>query len=84
MAHIVISNKILDRYFRFLARFDNKSKKRLINKLKESLEKNDVMENETPELGSLFGAWVDDRSSDEIIKEILSARIEKREIENFE
>jgi hypothetical protein len=84
MAHIVISNKILDRYFRFLARFDNKSKKRLINKLKESLEKNDVMENETPELGALFGAWVDDRSSDEIIKEILSARIEKREIENFE
>jgi hypothetical protein len=84
MAHIVISNKILDRYFRFLARFDNKSKKRLINKLKESLEKNDVMENETPELGALFGAWVDDRSSDEIIKEILSARVEKREIENFE
>ena len=84
MAHIVISNKILDRYFRFLARFDNKAKKRLINKLKESLEKNDVMENETPELGALFGAWVDDRSSDEIIKEILSARIEKREIENFE
>ena len=84
MPHLVISHKILDKYLRFLAKFDIRSKKRLIEKLKESIDKEPVIKNKKQDLNSLYGAWVDDKSSDDIIIEIITSRIEKRKIENFE
>ena len=71
---IAISNKTIEKYFGFLLRLDNKSKKKLIIKLTESIE-----ENEKPKvnLRNLYGAWEDSRDSDEIIKEIRESRVNK-------
>ena len=81
MGHLAINNKLLEKYFRFLAKFDNNSKKKLIIKLTESIE------NETSgkrvELTKLFGAWKSTKDAEEIIKEIKNSRIENREIENL-
>lgn len=80
MASLTLSNKSLERYVSLLKGLDNTSKKKLIIKLTESLEvKEDKMD-----LGKLFGAWEDNRSSDEIIKEIRESRIEKAENLGFE
>lgn len=77
---LAITNKTLDRYFGFLRRLDNSSKKRLIIKLTESIE----TENKKPfNLNSLFGAWEDTKDSDEIIAQIHNSRINNREIEEF-
>lgn len=75
MGRFVISNKILEKYFGYLKHLDNTTKKNLINKLTKSLD------TKTPkpfDIKSIFGAWEDDRSSDEIIREIKSSRVEKR------
>lgn len=47
--------------------------KKLIIKLTESLE----VKEEKVDLNTLFGAWEDNKDSDEIIKEIRESRIEK-------
>lgn len=71
---LVLSNDIMGGYFSFLTKLDNVTKKQLIIKLTESLE----FENkEDFDLKSLCGTWEDDRSSDEIIKDIRSSRVEK-------
>lgn len=80
MGHLAINNRILDKYFGFLVKLDNNSKKRLIIKLTESIE---TEKEEKVDLSLLYGAWVDDRDSDEIIKEIRNSRIENRNIEKF-
>ena len=81
MGHLAINNKILDKYFRFLARLDNNSKKRLIIRLTESIEiESDKKSND---FNKLFGAWNDKRNAEEIINEIRNSRIENRKIENF-
>ncbi len=74
MGHLTISSKILDRYFGFLINLDNNSKKRLIIRLTESIE---TEKKEDTNLNLLYGAWADDRDSDEIIREIRDSRIEK-------
>ena len=77
---LAITNKTLDKYFGFLRRLDNNSKKRLIIKLTESIE----TENKNPfNLKSLYGAWEDSKESDEIIAQIRNSRINNREIEEF-
>ena len=77
---LAITNKTLDKYFGFLRRLDNSSKKRLIIKLTESIE----TENKNPfNLKSIYGAWEDTKESDEIIAQIRSSRINNREIEEF-
>ncbi|WP_113923564.1 hypothetical protein [Cognataquiflexum aquatile] len=58
----------------------NLSKKKLIIKLTESLEAKE----EKVDLFTLFGAWEDNKDSDEIIKEIRESRIEKAENPGFE
>lgn len=68
------SNETIDRYLQFLTRFDNEAKKKLIIKLTESLE---TQSTENDNFKSLFGAWEDARSSDEIIQDIKSARVDK-------
>ncbi len=82
MGHLAINNKILEKYFRFLARLDNNSKKRLIIRLTESIETESDKKNN--DFYKLFGAWNDKRNAEEIINEIRNSRIENRKIENFE
>ncbi|KJJ38771.1 hypothetical protein [Aequorivita vladivostokensis] len=74
MGSLTISNKILDKYFRFLKSLDTNSKKRLILKLEASLVPN---LNKDTELSSFFGAWEDEKDSDSIIEEIRNSRVEK-------
>ena len=75
-----ISNKTIEKYFSFLKRFDNSSKKKLIIKLTESIE---TEKDNTFDLKNLFGAWIDSKDSDTIIKEIRESRINSKNIENF-
>jgi hypothetical protein len=81
MTGLVISNRAIDKYFRFLRKLDNNSKKRLIIKLTESIVSKDF---EAFELRSIYGKWEDSRDSDEIIKSIKDSRSENKEIEKFE
>ena len=81
MGHLAINNKIIDKYFRFLARLDNNSKKRLIIRLTESIETETDKKNN--DFNNLFGAWNDKRNAEEIINEIRNSRSENRKIENF-
>ncbi|WP_432672938.1 hypothetical protein [Flavobacterium sp. SM2513] len=74
MASLSISNKILEKYFGYLKYLDNSAKKKLIVKLTESIE---TKSDEKFDIKSIFGTWEDDRTSDEIISEIKSSRVEK-------
>ncbi|MCC5920184.1 MAG: hypothetical protein LAT68_07895 [Cyclobacteriaceae bacterium] len=80
MANLTLSNKALERYFGILKGLDNHSKKKLIIRLTESLDLNE----KKVDLRRLYGAWDDDRDSDEIINEIKASRIEKVENPGFE
>ncbi|MDP3470228.1 MAG: hypothetical protein Q8S14_00035 [Algoriphagus sp.] len=80
MANLTLNNKTLEKYFGMLRGLDNLSKKKLIIKLTESLE----IREEKVDLKTLFGAWEDDKDSDEIIKEIRESRVEKAEDLGFE
>ena len=71
---LILTNSTIDKYFGFLTKLDNISKKKLIVKLTESIE---VKEETDFDLESLYGAWEDTRNSDEIIKDIRDSRIEK-------
>lgn len=80
MAGLTINNKTIDKYFSYLKKLDNGSKKKLILRLTETL---DVEKSTSHDITSLFGAWKDNRSSDEIISEIRESRVENRDIEEF-
>jgi len=71
----VLTNETIEKYFGFLTRFDNETKKKLIMKLTESMEKK---KKSKASLKDLSGAWEDSRTSDEIIRDIKNSRIEKR------
>ncbi len=73
---LAITNRTIEKYFSFLSRLDNRSKKKLIIKLTESIEDKEKTE---INMRDLYGAWQDSRESDEIIKEIKNARVEKRD-----
>jgi hypothetical protein len=75
MASLSISNKMVERYFGYLRHLDSSSKKKLISKLTESLE---VKSDKKFDIESIFGAWEDNRTSDEIIREIKCSRVEKK------
>lgn len=75
-----LTNKTIDKYFGFLARLDNNSKKKLIIKLTESIE---TTSDESFSLNDLFGAWEDRKDSDSIIKEIKNSRVEKKYTAGF-
>ena len=77
---LVLTNKTIDKYFGFLTRLDNVSKKRLIIRLTESIE---IKEDKEFNLHSLYGAWEDSRDSDQIIKEIRDSRVDKQNIADF-
>lgn len=73
---LALTNKTIDKYFGFLSRLDNGSKKKLIIKLTESIEEK---EKSNVSLKDLSGAWEDSRDSDEIIKEIRNSRVNKQD-----
>ncbi|NCO64982.1 MAG: hypothetical protein GW827_13785 [Flavobacteriales bacterium] len=75
MGSLTISNKILDKYFGYLKNLDINTKKSLIIKLTKSIE---TKSKKAFDIESIFGAWEDERTSDEIISEIKSSRVEKR------
>jgi hypothetical protein len=77
---LALTTKTIDKYFGFLTRLDNGSKKKLIIKLTESIE---TQEKNKFDLRELYGAWEDSRDSDEIIKEIRDARVDNRKIADF-
>lgn len=77
---LALKNTTIDKYFGFLSKLDNVSKKRLIVKLTESIE---VKEKKNFDLASLYGAWEDTRSSDEIISDIKNSRVEKKDSINL-
>lgn len=80
MGGLAIKNRTIDKYFGYLRRLDNKSKKNLIIKLTESLDVNTKTSND---ISSFFGSWEDTRDSDEIIKEIRDSRIDSNDIEKM-
>lgn len=71
---LALKNTTIDKYFGFLTRLDNLTKKRFIVKLTESIE---TKEKKHFDLTSLYGAWEDTRTSDEIIDDIKTSRVEK-------
>lgn len=73
---LALTNKTIDKYFGFLSRLDNGSKKKLIIKLTESIEEKGKS---NVSLKDLSGAWEDSRDSDEIIKEIRNSRVNKQD-----
>jgi hypothetical protein len=75
---IALNNTTIDKYFGFLTKLDILSKKRLIVKLTESIETSEIKQ---IDLKSMYGAWEDKRTSDEIIKDIRNSRIEKKSID---
>ena len=77
---LALTDNTIDKYFKVLSKLDNVSKKKLILKLSESISKENI---EDSDLISMYGAWIDDKSSDEIIKEIRNSRINKLETEEF-
>jgi hypothetical protein len=79
MGNITMTSETLERYFEVLKGFDNDSKEKLIKKLEESIHR----EKKFIDPQTLFGAWEDDKTSDEIIKEIRESRVEKRESTSF-
>lgn len=76
-----LTNSAINKYFRFLTKLSNSSKKKLIVKLTESME-DDTDSNF--DLSSLYGAWEDSKSSDEIIQEIKDSRTDKTNMVHFE
>ena len=73
-------NKLVDSYFKVMRNWDNETKKSLIIKLTQSI---DTMEKENRDFSSCFGAWEDNRTADEIIKDLRADRVDNREIEDF-
>ena len=80
MGSLTISNKILEKYFGYLKNLDNNAKKTLIIKLTKSIE---TKSKKVFDIKSVFGAWDDDRTSDEIISELKSSRVEKQNTERL-
>lgn len=81
MGNLTISNKVLDKYFGYLKNLDITAKKSLIIKLTKSIE---TKPKKGFELGKMFGAWNDKKTSDEIISEIKNSRVNKFNTESFE
>jgi hypothetical protein len=71
---ISFSDKFLNRLISIFQLMDGKSKKTFLEKIHISM--NDLPSKKN-NLDNVFGKWEDDRSTDEIIKSIVSSRVEK-------
>lgn len=77
---VIIEKNNVNNYFRLVKHWDIESKKDLIIKLTQSI--NDKSEDDH-DFSSCFGAWDDERSSDEIIDDIRNSRVNSQDIEDF-
>ncbi|MCD4818430.1 MAG: hypothetical protein K8S23_07040 [Candidatus Cloacimonetes bacterium] len=77
---VAIENRKVSSFFRFLKNWDNELKKDLIIKLTKSIS---VQAMNEYDFSKCFGAWEDERTADEIIKDIYSSRINSNQIEEF-
>ena len=77
---ISIKNKKVASYFKFIRNWDNDLKKDLIIKLTKSI---DIKSEDKNDFSSCFGAWEDERTADEIIKDIYSSRVNTNQIVEF-
>lgn len=77
---LAFENKKVNSYFRLMKNWDTESKKDLIIKLTKSI---DDKQEDKHDFSSCFGAWEDDRSAEEIIKDIRNDRVNNRNIEEF-
>ena len=75
-----LNKKIIESYFQIMRNWDNESKKDLIIKLTQSIDREQKNDRD---FSACFGAWEDSRSAEEIINEIRSSRVNNREIEDF-
>lgn len=75
-----LEKTLVDSYFMFMKNWDNETKKNLIIKLIQSI---DSMDKEKRDFSSCFGAWDDNRTAEEIIKDLRADRVDNREIEDF-
>lgn len=76
----MISNSMVENYYRFIKSWDSSSRKKLIDKLTISItseEKNQA------DFSDCFGAWEDKRSAEEIVLELEAARVNQKEGESF-
>ncbi len=71
---ISFSDKFLNRLVSIFQLMDGKSKKTFLEKIHISM--NDLPPGKN-NLENVFGKWEDERSTDEIIKSIVSSRVEK-------
>ncbi len=77
----MVSNKLLvDNYFELIKNWDIEIKKSLILKLNQSIKAEST---NSSDVSKCFGAWVDNRSADEIIDELKADRVQSRIIEDF-
>ncbi len=72
---LVLKENIFSEYFSFLTKLDDFTKKQLIITLTKSLN---IEKKEEFDLKFLYGAWEDDRTSDEIIKDLRQSGVEKK------
>jgi len=80
MGNLAFTNKTINKYFNILKKLDINSKKRLIHKLRESLEEDGK---DTIILKDIFGAWDDNKSADEIVRQIRESRVNYGNREDF-
>ena len=75
-----MENRKVDNYPQFMQNWNNESKKNLIIKLTQSIG---VETEKERDFSSCFGAWVDNRTTDEVVEDIRAARVNNRETEEF-
>lgn len=68
---IQVSNKIVDNYINVMRSWDTETKKQVIMRLTESINKT----SNKCELSDSFGKWEDEKNADDIINEIYSNRL---------
>lgn len=78
--NFALGNHNIEKYFGFLFKLDKETKKSLISRLTDSINNRGQKK---IDIHSLYGAWDDDKSSDEIIHEIRTSRIDKNNISGF-
>lgn len=72
MSQLSISNKMPDKYFRLFRNLDLASKKKLVNKLTNSIK----VESETKaNLKNMSDSWIDDRNANEIVEDIRKSSV---------
>lgn len=81
MGQLALSTQLIEKYFKFLFQFDRPTRQNLAERLSKTLEIDSKKERD---LSHFFGAWKDDRDSDQIIQEIRLSRVDKNMGPHFE